>query len=320
MMEFLKRACDAQATADGPQLSRRALIAGTGAAAGGAALLSAPGAASAAAAPQAKLTQGSRMDSQFLFYEDPAEHQRQSWRILRNIEDDADVLFWYHFTMFTVPEGRRPEPVVRWEGIEFSHHRALRNGAHRLHGHNLSFPRDLRTGRWTDSAVNPVTGETVSIPPMALSEDPGYVYTLDGMVPLDNPGAEPRTRYEQFLVEDDLVKVEQVRLPPANWPATFVETSANWSSRELFENTDLASLPCGTAGGYVFPWPAWLEMGDNPGHMFATWHGRKLDDIGQLPEAFIRRAEPEHSELLAVDLSVFDEPLPEPLASRYGPA
>lgn len=317
-MEFLKRACDAQAEDEGPGMSRRSLIAGTGAAAGAAALQSIPGTASAGTAPQAKLTQGSRMDSEFLFYEDPAQHQRQSWRVLRNIDNDADVLFWYHFTMFTVPQGRRPEPIVRWEGIEFSHHRELRNGAHRLHGHNLSFPRDLHSGRWTDSVINPVTGETVSIPPMALTEDPGYVYTLDGMVPLDNPDAEPRTRYEQFLIEDDLVKIEQVRLAPASWPATFIETSSNWSSRELYENTDISSLPCGTAGGYVFPWPAWLEMGENPGHMFATWHGRKLDGVEQLPKAFLARAEPDYNELLAVDLSVFDRPLPEPLASRFG--
>ena len=82
----------------------------------------------------------------------------------------------------------------------------------------------------------------------------------------------------------------------------------------------MASLPAGTAGGYIFPWPAWMEMGDRPGHMFATWSGRKLTGIEQLPEHFIKRAEPEHSELLAVDLSIFDKPLPDPLRSRYSGA
>ncbi len=258
------------------------------------------------------------MDSRFLFYEDPFEHQRQSYRILRNMHDEADVLFWYHFTMFTVVEGRRPEPVVRWEGIEFSHHQKLADGVYRIHGHNMSFPRDLRTGAWTDRAVNPITGATVEVPPITLTEDPGFVYTPEGKITLDNPTAAPRTRMEQFLVEDDVVKIEQVRLPPASWPATFVETSSNWSSRDLFENTDLPSLPAGTAGGYVFPWPAWLAMGDHPGHMFATWHGRKLNGVAELPAHFIERAEPEQAHLLSVDMSVFAEPLPEPLASRYG--
>ncbi len=270
------------------------------------------------AAPAATVSRGGRVESRLVFYEDPLEHQRQSYRVLRNLYDEADVLFWYHFTMFTVVDGRRPEPVVRWEGIELSHHRKLADGVYRIHGHNLSFPRELGTGRWTDRAVNPVTGATVTVPPMALTEDPGYVYTPDGVVPLDNPAAPPRIRIEQFLIEDDLVKIEQVRLPPASWPATFVETSSNWSSRALFEDTELPSLPAGTAGGYIFPWPAWLEMGDQPGHMFATWHGRKLSSVDELPEEFVVRAADQHERLLAVDMTVFEEPLPGPLARRYG--
>jgi hypothetical protein len=310
---------------ESPDLSRRNFLARTLPAAVTVPALTVPaptgaaGAATGAAGPAgagSHLGQGARMESRLFAYEDPFEHQRQSYRILRNTLDDADVLFWYHFTMFSVPEGRAPQPVVRWEGIEFSHHRKLAEGVYRVHGHNLSFPRDLRSGQWTDTAVNPVTGEEVRIPPMALTEDPGYVYLPEGVVPLDKPDAPPRTRVEQFLIEDDLVKIEQVRLPPASWPATFVETSANWSSRALFEASDQPSLPTGTAGGYVFPWPAWMGMEGLPGHMFATWHGRKLEGIGQLPEEFLRRAEPEHQALLAVDLGVFDTPLPPPLRNR----
>ena len=299
---------------DSQPISRRRLLQATA----GAGLAGAPMIGHAAGhAAAATVARGPRVESRLVFYDDPFDHQRQSYRILRNLHDDADVLFWYHFTMFTVMAGRRPEPVVRWEGIEFSHHRKLADGVYRIHGHNLSFPRDLRSGRWTDAVENPITGEQGQVPPMALTEDPGYVYTPDGVIPLDNPDASPRIRIEQFLIEDDLVKIEQVRLPPASWPATFVETSSNWSSRELFEDTDLPSLPAGTAGGYIFPWPTWLNMGDRPGHMFATWHGRKLTSVEELPEEFLQRAAAQHEQLLAVDLTVFDEPLPGPLAARY---
>lgn len=281
-------------------------------------VLATPALAATASSPVPRtLNRGSRMESRLFSYADPLQHQRQSYQILRNTLDDADVLFWYHFTMFTVPAGGRPEAVVRWEGIEFSHHRRLADGVYRVHGHNLSFPRDLRSGQWTGSARNPVTGATVEVPPMALTEDPGYLYTPEGVIPLDDPEAPPRIRMEQFLIEDDLVKIEQVRLAPASWPATFIETSSNWSSRELFEDTDLPSLPAGTAGGYVFPWPAWLQMGDRPGHMFATWHGRKLQSVNELPGDFIQRAGAEHGDLLSVDMTVFDQPLPDLLARRY---
>jgi len=142
------------------------------------------------------------------------------------------------------------------------------------------------------------------------------VYTPEGVIPLDNPTAAPRVRVEQFLIEDDLVKLEQVRLPPASWPVTFIETSSNWADRQLFEASDMPSLPTGTAGGYVFPWPAWMGLDKQPGHMFATWHGRKLASVEELPPEFIERASREHGHLLATNLSVFDEALPDALRAR----
>ncbi|MFT5073248.1 MAG: hypothetical protein ACI9GW_003247 [Halieaceae bacterium] len=282
-----------------------------------AAFAGAPEGASTAADTR-NITRGPRMESRLFSYDDPEQHQIQSFRILRNTHDNADVLFWYHFTMYVVVEGYAPRPVVRWEGIEFSHHRRLAKGIYRIHGHNLSFPRDLHTGHWTDTALNPVTGAKVKVPPLALTEDPGYLYTPEGVVPLDNPGASPRIRTEQFLVEDDLIKIEQVRVAPASWPATFIETSTNWCNRTLFEDTALPSLPTGTSGGYIFPFPAWLEMGEQQGHMFATWSGRKLGSVAELPDEFMRRAMERHSGLLAVDMSVFNRPLPKELSARIG--
>jgi hypothetical protein len=319
MSYFLTRACQSPATQLGsdnaPNMSRRKFVAGSLAATSIAVPMTS---AAASKEPTPSFIEG-RIRSEFLNYADPVDHQRQSFRILRNLHDDADVLFWYHFQMYAVIDGKRPEAIVRWEGIEFSHHRKLAPSTYRVSGHNLSFPRDLHTSKWTDSALNPITGETVAVPPLALTEDPGYVYTPQGVIPLDSPEAPPRIRHEQFLIEGDLVKIEQVRQPPASWPATFIETSTNWSSLALFEDDEVIDLPAGTAGGYIFPWPAWMNMGDRKGHMFATWSGRKLQSIDNLPTEFIQRAQSSHSELLQVDMSKFAEPLPEPLMTRYGP-
>lgn len=299
-----------------PKMDRRQFVSGTVAGTLAAASITLPVTAVAASSDPAPSFPAGRIRSEFLNYEDPVEHQRQSYRILRNLHDNADVLFWYHFQMYAVVEGRRPEAVVRWEGIEFSHHQKLGPSIYRVGGHNLSFPRDLVSGKWTDKTRNPISGNMVTVPPMALTEDPGYLYTPQGVIPLDSPEAPPRIRHEQFLIEGDLVKIEQVRQPPASWPATFIETSANWSPLALFENDEILDLPTGTSGGYVFPWPAWMNMGDQPGHMFATWNGRKLRSIDNLPDEFIQRAQGAHPELLEVDMSHFAKPLPEPLAKR----
>ena len=253
--------------------------------------------------------------SEFVFFDNQAAHQKAAFRILRNNQDEADVLFWYHFIMFAIPEGERPVAVVRWEGIEFSHHRKLRDGHYRVHGHNLSFPRDIKGTDWISETVNPVTQAKIDIPPMALTQDPGYIYTPAGVIPLDDPEADPVLRFEQFRIENDLMKIEQVRQPPASWPAEFIETSTNWSLLEQFEDDSLDFVPTGTSGGYIFPWPAWMKMGNRKGRMFAQWSGQKLQSTDELPDAFRERAEGYRPELLKVDMRVFDSPLPEPLSS-----
>ncbi len=319
-MNIRDRATISNSTPNPVSESRRNLVTGVLAGAGSL-IAAAPGSTSANAeapptADSAYLANADTMESRFVFYSDPVEHQQKSFRILRSALDDADVLFWYHFTMFAVVPGQRPEPVVRWEGIEFSRHQKVATNTYRVHGHNLSFPRDLKTGNWVNDVTNPVLGKQVDVPPMALTGDPGYVYTPKGTIPLDNPSAEPRIRLEQFLIEDDLIKIEQTRLPPASWPATFVETSSNWSNRRLFEETDLPSLPCGTAGGYVFPWPKWMQMGEREGHMFATWNGRKLEGVHQLPADYVAKASSSYPELLSVDKAPFGAELPPEITKR----
>ena len=79
---------------------------------------------------------------------DPVENFRQAMRLQRSLEDADDILHWYHFIMVAVPHDATPKAVVRWEGIELSRHQILSENRYRMHGHNLSFPRDLKTGQF----------------------------------------------------------------------------------------------------------------------------------------------------------------------------
>jgi len=280
------------------------------------ALLGAPTAAAlatlvlpaAAAATTAASSYGNRRwTSEFLSF-DPVQHLRHSMRLQRSMLDEDDILHWYHFIMFSVPVGKSPQPVVRWEGIELSRHRKLAENVYRLHGHNLSFPRDLNTGKFTDRVINPVTGATVNPKPITLTNDPGYILSLKGILPLDNPGGEPRPKYGMIRREGNIVKIDAMRVAPASWPATFVETSYEAAPADLFNDPKQLWLPTDVSGGYVFPYPDWMEMGKAPGHMFASVSGYKLRSVAQLPDEFRKRAEKEFPELLRVDVKQFDRP------------
>ncbi|MGA0844660.1 MAG: hypothetical protein ACO3RT_10980 [Arenicellales bacterium] len=240
---------------------------------------------------------------------EPVEKFRQLMRVQRSLYDEDDILHWYHFTMVAVPLNATPVPVVRWEGIEFSRHQRIGESLYRLHGHNLSFPRDLHSGEFIDRVKNPVTGQVVDVPPMALTEDPGIIRSLEGVVTLDAPQLKPRPELRTIRRENDWVKVDAIRVPPDTWPVTFLEIGTEGVPAALFADPRHLWLPSEVSGAYVFPWPKWMQMGDAPGHMFASWSGCKLRDVSQLPADFVQRAESGYGHLLTVDRSPFARPL-----------
>lgn len=284
------------------KVSRRRALAGLGFGAAGFGLA---GPAAGMAPDRAQLAGDAVWTSSFLQF-DPISQFRNAWRIQRSLADEDEILHWYHFIMVAVPVGRAPQPVVRWEGIELSRHRRIGENHYRLHGHNLSFARDLMTGRFVDEVRNPLTGRMVRPPIMALTEDPGMWASPEGIVPLDSPNAPPRPKYGMIRRERDVVKIDGIRVPPADWPATFLEMGTEATPAALFDDPAQLWLPAEVSGSYVFPYPAWMDMGDAPGHMFAYWNGSKLRSVGQLPSEFVARARATRPDLLAVDAAQFD--------------
>lgn len=296
---------------------RRKMLAGGAGMLGGAVALGAGATGVAGAAQAATATPGCvsaeaqgalTWSSEFLNY-DKEEAFRHAYRIQRSWADEASILHWYHFIMVAVPLTSAPRPVVRWEGIELSHHRRIDDKRFRLHGHNLSFPRDLDTGKFIERVRNPLTDRVVPVPPLALVDDPGMWQSADGVVSLDNPTAAPRPKYGMLRRESGVVKIDAMRVPPATWPTTFLEMGTEATSADLFYNDALEWLPADVCGSYVFPYPDWMNMGDAPGHMFAYWTGYKVRDVDQLPPEFTARAKAEYPQLLSVDMSLFDRPV-----------
>ncbi len=273
-------------------------------------------AVAATAAPFPAATAGlreplGRVRSEFLHYADPDEQFRQHFRLERDLVDkQGSTLTWYHWVAFVIPEGRAPFPLMRYEGIEYSYFRKVAPLEYRIHAHNLSYVRDLHTGRYIDSIENPLTGRRVAPRPTVLLEDPGTLAGPQGFRNLASDGSRIQQPWLQFRVEDNLVKLDSVRTAPPDWPTTHIENSCQWVDADLFENPTITSLPVHFAGSYVFPYLAWLEMGDAKGHMLGFFDGRKLNGPADLPHEFLERTEREYPELLAPRWSEFEKPIP----------
>ncbi len=250
--------------------------------------------------------------SEFLYFDDPVDEFRAHLRIERDlVEDVGETITWYHWMVFVIPGGRRPEPLMRYEGIEYSYFRHLGNNNYRIHAHNLSFPRDLKTNKYTDTVVNPITGETVEAPVSLLLTDPGTIASPIGFRNIAGDGT-VQDVYRQFRIEDNLIKLDSVRSAPPDWPATHIENSCQWVDLDLFANETITSLPVHFCGHYAFEYYSWLNMPKEHehGHLSGFWGGKKLNSPQEIPREMLDRLEREYPELLVPQWEMFDAPVP----------
>lgn len=253
------------------------------------------------------------IESSFVEFPDEMSRFRAHMRFERDLRDQGEVTSWYHFTQYLVAPGFRPTPIIRFEGLEYSYFRRVGTQVWRVHGHNMSFPRDVRSGKFSDKALNPVTGESISVEPMFLTGDPGHLQSPKGFLPMERGEVRWTPLDAMFRIEGELIKMEQARPAPESWPKMFIESSCSFVPRREFDNPRITSLLYQTAGFYIFPFPKWMNMGDRPGHMLGFWSGRKLRGVRELPAEFRARAQHDRPDLLEAHWEVFDKPIPEAL-------
>lgn len=252
----------------------------------------------------------SQVQSEFLYFDDPVEEFRQHLRIERDlVEDEGDTITWYHWIVFMIPGDRRPEPLIRYEGIEYSYFRHLGNNNYRIHAHNLSFARDLKTNKFTDTVVNPITGETCEVPVSLLLTDPGTIASPIGFRNIAGDGS-VQDVFRQFRREDEFIKLDSVRSAPPDWPATHIENSCQWVHIDEFANETITSLPVHFCGHYAFENYPWLNMPEGKGHLAGFWDGKKINSPQEIPREMLDRLEREYPELLHPRWEDFEKPVP----------
>lgn len=253
---------------------------------------------------------GKSIESRFMHFDSVEDEFRAHFRFERDLRDEGEALTWYHFTMYALPEGAKPAPIVRFEGMEYSYFRQVGPLTWLIRAHNLSFPRSVANGALVDRVINPLTGVEVTIPTMRLLDDPGVLYSPKGYLQLDSEAGVWRPAYRMFRVQGDDIVLDHIRGAPENWPKVFMEASTSWVSRKAFDDQRVTSLPCGVSGFYTFPYPAWMRMGDAPGRMLGSWFGKKINGPAELPEEFRARVERESPELLHARYEMLRQPLP----------
>lgn len=246
--------------------------------------------------------------SELMTYDDEVEKFKAHFRIERDLaETQGECVAWYHWIAYVVPENSAPQPLVRFEGMEYSYFRKVAENTYRIHAHNVSYPRDLETNEFVSEITNPVTGERVQIPPTILLNDPGTVHSPKGFRNMNGDGSYVQP-FRKFRRENDMVKFESVRTAPPNWPVTHMESTIQWCDLASFNDPSITSLSSRSSGVYVFPYPDWFKMGDRGGNMLGFIDGQKISGVGDMPASFTARIKSEYPELLKARWEEFDRP------------
>ena len=267
-------------------LTRRAVLAGVGGAAGLVAGLPAGG------QPQTSMT---------LNLDDPEDNLKVLIKLQADLSG-KDVIGGFPGTVWAWVPGAGNTLLLKTYGIGSSHVEQV-DGGWRFYHRELLYYMDPVSGEIISEWENPFTGRQVEV--LHILNDPvNRFYTSEG-----GPFAFPRP-YE--IYGDDLVfrvsffKFQESLMPRADYPVHSAHDM--YQSGELWGmigrlsevmNPDVMSASCVTSWGRISQWLPFMEMGDRPGSLVFHSHAYKLlGGAAELPPDILAYTEKHHSKYL----------------------
>lgn len=228
----------------------------------------------------------------------PAEHLRDFVRLTASLEE-VDVPWWYCGTVYAVQEKQPPKPIFKIEGVETYWFEHADDGTFLAHSRTLSFMRDVESNEFLYEFRNPFTGKTNEVTPNILGSRTPEQFTPQGII-TDFPGFTPEKGPLNFDWKVAgphvfLVKDRGSTVMPQPW----LEAQSPSAPLAEFLDRSVPALSSFFSSTWFSPFPAWMEMGDIPGHN--VWHstGAKLRSIDEIPDEYLRRASADYPESLS---------------------
>lgn len=207
--------------------------------------------------------------------------------------DGKDAPWWYFGRIYGMVGEGAPRLLVRFEGLEIMRLTPAADGQFAVTGVTTSFFQDPGTKAVLEEFANPYTGRTnkVTANQIGGTADPIAFYSARGVRPARVKPAD--WRYEGLQLTWDFhgedVWMAHDRVYPPGIPQPMGEASVTRARRADLEDARLEFVPASFSSTYMAPWPKWMEMAGQPGHVI--WHadGVKLRSIAELPAAFRER-------------------------------
>lgn len=206
---------------------------------------------------------------------------------MRGSADGKDVFANWWVTVFMVVPGERPRPIMRLDGFNVGRFARAADGSAQLITREVAYYRDLATGEFLNEWTNPVTNEKVKV--LHVTNDPvnsRYAAPVAG-----TPGRLPfMLNGPDVFLRLDIPLAYPNPLQPAEFPAESSGPTYLASEHFIFfsktadlANRNLASVPLTYAWTRTGPWLPWMRMGQRPGYLIYSGHGRKFASFDELP-------------------------------------
>jgi hypothetical protein len=213
--------------------------------------------------------------------------QLDTYMRVRGDASGKEVFANWWVTMFAVVPGERPRPIMRLEGFNVGRFVKAADGSAEWLSREVAYYRDLATWQILDEWRNPFTNEVNKV--LQVANDP-----VNGRFAA--PSSETPARFpfmvsgnEVFLRLDVPLQYPNP-LTPADYPAE--SSGAMYLASEHFtffakksdlDNARLSSVPSTWAWARTGPWLPWMKMGQRPGYLLYSGHGRKFERFEDLP-------------------------------------
>jgi hypothetical protein len=200
-----------------------------------------------------------------------------------------DVPHWYYGTIYGVLPGKKPIPMVDFEGSEIDYYERQPDGSYYGFSATASFFRDTGTGKLIEFFDNPITGKRNAVRPNTISVRAHYIYSVNGFKRSDDP----RPLDENASIADQLHWREMnddIWLTTRRaYPAGLVMAEHQLIRGSLNELHDPNTVKVYTTAAptFIAPWLRWMEMKDHPGHTVWAGPAKKLDSVKEYPRELL---------------------------------
>lgn len=228
-------------------------------------------------------------------FRNPADSSAAFLRLRCSLDPHDQKYSAWTATVFAQVPGQKLKPLFGFEGYNVCRVVKKVDGSYQLLTREVSYYRDLKTGKIIEHWDNPYTGKTDEV--MQVHNDP-----VNSAMPAHGSG---KYAMPWVVMDGDVMLLVDVPLDYPNElsPAKFPEESSGdrYIASEHFgffaklvdmNNPKLQSVPYVNSWFRTGPWLPWMKMGERPGGLVYSGEGKKVDSFAQLPaevQAYTRK-------------------------------